>query len=274
MNLDSQYKLNNELMEIYDSIKEWRSFDNGYTNNQYSFAYTNLQELNERFRERLNTFFESDNDDTTLSTALGISEKKLLDMKDVIESFVSQIDYDEDEDYVEQFMYDLASIIREYDGHTYNDDTEEESDNNKKDYFYNRDYKVIEQLKSLAQYNEDAMFLEKMKLLLSEPINLGFMMTYKATGVSAATYFSLVYYLLLDSIEPPAPLPSPAPRPLVNTKQDSVKSSISSLSKSTAYTESEKSVSKLSKSKKIRKTKKNKKNTRKTHRHRNIKKRK
>ena len=28
--LDDQIKLNREIMNIYDSIKEWRSFDNGY----------------------------------------------------------------------------------------------------------------------------------------------------------------------------------------------------------------------------------------------------
>jgi hypothetical protein len=218
MNLDSQLLLNQELLGIYDSIKQRRSFDNGWANCEYGFRYGNIAELNARFRAKMTLFFESDVLMATIAASLQISPEEMARMKDGLQGFIHEIDGDGDADYIQKVMYDLALTLREQDGHTI-DNNYVQSDDDEGSDFYDTDHPKITEIKALLRENSEAQFLEKVKETLSVSTDLGFSMTYKDMGVSAATYFSLMYYFLLDTIVPNAetPLPTPANVPLPMT---------------------------------------------------------
>lgn len=185
MALDSQTKLNREIMNIYDSIKELRNPDNGYVNCQYNFTYTNLPTLNNRFRANVATFLSSI-DVSAYSALTGIDIDDLKKVKSTLRGTIEEID-DENMDYIEQMMYELALKIREYDGHTLTPETYLDSDNLAGSEFYNTDYPVITELKRST--SNSTIFLEKIKQLLPQIDN-------------EATYFIIVYYLLVQAIAP------------------------------------------------------------------------
>jgi len=213
MDLDSQSSLNRELLDIYDSIKQRRSFDNGWANCEYGFRYGNIAELNARFRAKMTLFFESDVLRATIAASLQISPGEMETMKDGLQGFIGEIDGDGDADYIQKVMYDLALTLREQDGHTI-DNNYVQSDDVEGSDFYDTDHPKIAEIKALLEENSEAQFLEKVKETLSVSTDLGFSMTYKDMGVSAATYFSLMYYFLLDTIEPHAETPLPTPERL------------------------------------------------------------
>ena len=82
--LDDEVKLNNEIMKIYDSIKEWRSFDNGYTNCQYLFDYDNEHTIHKKFRKNLGLFLESSKDDDEILVKFsGLLQIEVHDLKTI-----------------------------------------------------------------------------------------------------------------------------------------------------------------------------------------------
>ena len=57
--LDSERKLNTEIMNVYDSIKNIKHFDYGFVNCDYSFRYSNLEKLNEDFVMQVKAFIKN-----------------------------------------------------------------------------------------------------------------------------------------------------------------------------------------------------------------------
>uniref|UniRef100_A0A6C0I3X3 Uncharacterized protein n=1 Tax=viral metagenome TaxID=1070528 RepID=A0A6C0I3X3_9ZZZZ len=197
MALTTQIRLNEEIMNVYDSIKEWRSFDNGYTNCQYSFFYTNIEEVNRRFRENMIAFLKEDG--SIDLSSFGISDENLENLKD-LQSKMIEIEEDGDEDFVEKFMYELGLIVRRYDGHTIDQDTYIESDNEENSEYYDEDYQDITELKGATS---SSAFLTKMQALLSkEDMDSPFGLDYSGMDVDASTYFTFIYKMLLKSMTP------------------------------------------------------------------------
>jgi hypothetical protein len=197
--LDDQIKLNREIMNIYDSIKEWRSFDNGYANNQYYFGYDNIDFINEKFRKNISLFLKSEN----LSKFSALLEIKIDDLNNIRKCLISTIsilDEDGDNDYVEYFMCDLGHALRDYDGHTIDNDTLIESDNNENTEYYERDYDVIIELKNNIQFDFLKRVLEMLKI---EHFKNQFCTTYSDMDIDAGTYFFFMYSIILISISKP-----------------------------------------------------------------------
>ena len=197
--LDNQTKLNREIMNIYDSIKEWRSFDNGYTNNQYYFGYDNIDIINEKFRKNISLFLKSEN----LSKFSDLLEIKIDDLNNIRECLISAIsilDEDADNDYVEYFMYDLGHVLRDYDGHNMHNDTLIESDNNEDTEYYEKDYYVIIELKNNIQFDFLKRVLEMLKI---KKFKNPFCTTYSDMDIDAGTYFFFMYSIILISISKP-----------------------------------------------------------------------
>lgn len=196
--LDNQTKLNNELMTMYDRIKKMRNPDNGFTNNDYSFPYLNLEILNDKLRRKIVDFF-APHDLAAIASSFNISKEDVALAKSNLEQALFLDNFIEPEEYIQFVMYDLALTIRKHDGHTYDETTNKESDNNKEDEFYNTDYPKIMELKNYAAYGSE--FTESVKKLLSVPVPSYYSMTYMSIGISASSYFSLMYKLLLDTIQ-------------------------------------------------------------------------
>jgi hypothetical protein len=197
--LDDQIKLNREIMNIYDSIKEWRSFDNGYANNQYYFGYDNIDIINEKFRKNISLFLKSENL-SKFSALLEIKTDDLSNIRECLRSTISILDEDGDNDYVEYFMCDLGHVLRDYDGHTIDNDTLIESDNNEDTEYYERDYFVIIELKNNIQFDFLKRVLEMLKI---EHFKNQFCTTYSDMDIDAGTYFFFMYSIILISISKP-----------------------------------------------------------------------
>ena len=197
--LDNQIKLNSEIINIYDSIKEWRSFDNGYTNNQYYFGYDNIDIINEKFRKNISLYLKSENL-SKFSDLLQIKIDHLNKIRECLISTISILDDDGDNNYVEYFMHDLGHVLRDYDGHNINDDTLIESDNNEDTEYYEKDYDVIIELKNNIQFDFLKRVLEMLKI---EHFKNQFCTTYSDMDIDAGTYFFFMYSIILISISKP-----------------------------------------------------------------------
>jgi hypothetical protein len=197
--LDNQIKLNSEIINIYDSIKEWRSFDNGYTNNQYYFGYDNIDIINEKFRKNISLYLKSENL-SKFSDLLQIKIDHLNKIRECLISTISILDDDGDNNYVEYFMHDLGHVLRDYDGHNINDDTLIESDNNEDTEYYEKDYDVIIELKNNIQFDFLKRVLEMLKI---ENFKNKFCTTYSDMDIDAGTYFFFMYSIILISISKP-----------------------------------------------------------------------
>jgi hypothetical protein len=204
--LDDEVKLNNEIMKIYDSIKEWRSFDNGYANCQYSFDYVNAHIINKKFRKNLGLFLESD--DEILVKFSGLLKIEVDYLKTIKRSFcnysyLQDLDGDgDDARYIDYYLYELGLILRDYDGHTMNlPDDYTESDNEKDSEYYEKDYQVITELKMI---NNASDFLEKVSDTLSKEVFKNpFCNGYTSLEVNARTSFCFLYNMILLSITKP-----------------------------------------------------------------------
>jgi len=199
-------KLNNEIMKIYDSIKEWRSFDNGYTNCQYFFDYDNAHTIHKKFRNNLGLFLESD--DEILVKFSGLLQIEVDYLKTIKGNFyddrhLQDLDSDgDDAEYINYYLYELGLTLRDFDGHTIDDSYNVESDNEKDSEYYEKDYQVITELKTI---NNASDFLEKISNMTSKEDfkNPSRCNSYSNLEVSARTYFYFLYNMILLSITKP-----------------------------------------------------------------------
>lgn len=205
--LDDEVKLNNEITKIYDSIKEWHSFDNGHANCQYFFNYDNAHTIHKKFRKNLNLFLESD--DEILVLFSGMLKVKVDDLKTIkrnlcFDEYLSDLDSDgDDATYIDYYLYELGLTLREFDGHTMNDlpDSHRESDNEKDSEYYEKDYRVITELKII---NNASDFLEKVSDMISKGLFRNpFCTGYSNLQISARNYFYFLYNMILVSITKP-----------------------------------------------------------------------
>lgn len=181
-------------MNIYDSIKEWRNFDNGYANNQYYFDYDNIDIINEKFNKNISLFLKSENL-SKFSNLLQIESDDLNNIRQCLRSTISIPDDD-----IKYFMYNLAHVLRDYDGHTIDNDSLIESDNNKDTEYYGKDYDVIIELKNSIQFD----FLKKvLEMLTKEKFENPFCTIYSDMEVDVGTYFFFMYSMILISISKP-----------------------------------------------------------------------
>ena len=205
--LDDEVKLNNEIMKVYDSIKEWRSYDNGYTNCQYSFDYDNAHTINKKFRKNLGLFLESDDDEIIVKFS-GLLKIEVDYLKTIKINFcndhnlcyhnLQDLDSDGDKaEYINYYLYEVGLTLRDYDGHTMNDSFEE-SDNNKDSEYYKKDYQVIAELKMI---NNASDFLEKVSDMTSKDFKSPFCNGYSNLEVSARTYIYFLYNMILLSLQ-------------------------------------------------------------------------
>ena len=186
--LDSERKLNTEIMNVYDSIKNIKHFDYGFVNCDYSFRYSNLEKLNEDFVMQVKAFIKNKR----------YNSKKYKQVKDILDEQMISIDEDGNNDFFEEFLYDIASVLRDFDGHgldeNYNITGKYEETG--------EDYPVIHDLK-----RSGSDFLEEVLVILpNNSVPVTFQKTYSFMGISAGLYFSIIYGLLLKAVlgkEPP-----------------------------------------------------------------------
>ena len=121
-------------------------------------------------------------------------------LRKCLKSAISILDDDGDNDYVEYFMYDLGHVLRDYDGHTIDNDSLVESDNNEDTEYYEKDYYVIIELKNSIHLDFLKKILEMLKI---EKFKNQFCTTYSRMEVDAGTYFFFMYSMILISISKP-----------------------------------------------------------------------
>lgn len=181
-NLDSEPQLNIEIMKIYDSIKEIGHFDYGFANCNYGFSYDNLKKLNTDFVKHVDAF---------------LKKKQYNSIKVVLTENMSQIHEDGDNNYFQQFLYDIASVLRDFDGHEFDENDDIAGKYEKK----GEDYPDIHDLKKSGKD-----FLETvLSILPKKPVGVKFETTYSSMGISASRYFSIIYRILLKTVLDNAP---------------------------------------------------------------------
>ena len=190
--LDSQSALNNELLKTYESIKEWRSWDNGHANNQYFVDYKNACSSSQKFQENISLFLTSDNL-SKYSEILDIGSDDLIIIR---EHLKSTINFEDDEDFIKYYMYDLALVLRDYDGHSIDENPYEESDSHEGTEYYNKDYHAIIELKQSQPFD----FLCKVLEVIANRREQFKSPFTSDMGVDASVYFVFMYSMILVSI--------------------------------------------------------------------------
>ena len=97
-------------------------------------------------------------------------------------------------------MCDLGHVLRDYDGHTIDNHTLIESDNNENTEYYERDYDVIIELKNNIQFDFLKRVLEMLKI---KKFKNPFCTTYSGMDIDTGTYLFFMYSIILISISKP-----------------------------------------------------------------------
>lgn len=185
LNLDSETKLNTEIMNVYDSIKAIGHSDYGFANCDYSFPYGNLDKLNKDFVKHVNAFLKNKQYNSQ-------KFKDIKDIKDVLNENMREIREDGDNNYFQYFLYDIASVLRDFDGHGLDEKNSITGEYEEP----GEDYPVIQVLK-----DPGTVFLkEVLDILPNKSVDVTFETTYSSMGVSAGLYFSIIYDLLLKTV--------------------------------------------------------------------------
>jgi hypothetical protein len=148
LDLDTKQKLNVCIVALYeDDKKVMRSFDNGFGNSNFSpDEFINQPSLDRKFnniikdikrKRELPAFFEG---------LFSVDEKKN------IRKFFR--DYHEEDNSFNYYLYNLAHILRDYDGHTLQKFTLSDEDAP-----FSHDYEIIKLLKGIATGNRPDDFL-------------------------------------------------------------------------------------------------------------------
>ena len=188
LDLDTKAKLNTCIVTIYEDIKKvMRTFDSGFSNSSFDgIRFTNQTALDNKFskiakdlkKEKLPAFFE------------GMFSRQ--EMKNIRKYFK---DYYEEDNSFNYFLYNLAHVLRDFDGHTLDDFTLSDQDAP-----FSEDYDIIRGLKMVSRPDDFLGFaIDYLERIEREGGHAHFQGIQDELGLSPSRCFLFLYILLLHS---------------------------------------------------------------------------
>jgi hypothetical protein len=188
LDLDTKEKLNTCIITIYEDIKKvMRTFDSGFSNSNFDgIRFTNQSALDHKFskiakdlkKKQLPAFFD------------GMFSSQ--EMKNIRKYFN---DYYEEDNGFNFYLYNLAHILRDFDGHTL--EGFELSDQNAA---FSEDYDIIRGLKMVSRPDDFLGFaIDYLERIEREGGRAHFQGIQDELGLSPSRCFLFLYILLLHS---------------------------------------------------------------------------
>jgi hypothetical protein len=190
LDLDTKEKLNTCIITIYEDIKKvMRTFDSGFSNSSFDgIRFTNQTALDNKFskiakdlknkRLQLPAFFED---------MFSISEIK------TIKKYFK--DYYEEGNSFNYFLYNLAHVLRDFDGHTLDDFTLSDQDAP-----FSEDYDIIRGLKMVSRPDDFlGLAIDYLERIERKGGAAHFQGIQDELGLAPSRCFLFLYILLLHS---------------------------------------------------------------------------
>lgn len=180
--LNTQKKLNTCIISCYEQIKkEGRSFD--YFDTFSPLEPSNIRQLDRKIVKIIRSIHQ--NPKPVFFKQLQFNEVETAAIMSFLEDNENNLDY---------YLYSLAAILRDYDGHTMIED-----DLSDREFPYSHDYPFISHLKDVAESDN---FVTDVCAHLGVAPQQPFISDDNIDGISPSRRFLFTYYLLLHAIVP------------------------------------------------------------------------
>ncbi len=190
--LDTKKKLNMSIIAIYEDIKKiMRTFDSGFGNSGFNgHHFINQEKINRKFNQIV-----KDIKANHLPEFLHIVNLTAREQSLILRFFREN----EEDNFFNICLYNLAEILRDYDGHTLDDDDNGDLILSDETESFSHDYPIISHLKALALGDRQDDFLARLVDYLDskegEIVSVSIQ-----TPIIASRWFLFLHTLLLHSI--------------------------------------------------------------------------